>query len=127
MGAHRKNKKHAVGLGKENQKKAKTIENPPLPSPIGKRKRIKNIFGDIRHLKIIDQIGLLQSTDSNKYIVLQKIEIEEDGVIEFRFGYYMIGVQPGARGRWVWGQFCLLIPKKDLNRILSKAKKKKWL
>lgn len=119
--------------GKSSNKKASRKKGqpppspPPFPNPTGKRRRIKNIYGEIRHLKIIDQIGRLQSTSPNKYIVLQKIEIEEDRVIEFRLGYYMIGELQGARGKWVWGQFCLLIPERDLVEILDEARRKGWI
>lgn len=52
--------------------------------------------------------------------VHRKIKI---GDIEYRFGYYMIGKIGRAKNKWVWGQFCPLIPKKDLNKLLNKAKK----
>jgi len=58
--------------------------------------------------------------------VLQKMRFIEEDRIEFRFGYYMIGMKPKARGRWVWGQFCLLIPQEDLMVILEEAKKRRW-
>jgi hypothetical protein len=38
----------------------------------------------------------------------------------------MIGVKPRARGKWIWGQFCLMIPKDDLKVLLREAKKRKW-
>jgi len=52
--------------------------------------------------------------------VHRKIKI---GDFEYRFGYYMIGKIGRAKGKWVWGQFCPLIPKKDLNKLLYKASK----
>jgi len=51
--------------------------------------------------------------------------VEEDR-IEFRFGYYMIGIKQRSRGKWVWGQFCLLIPKTDLIALMQEAQRKKW-
>jgi len=99
---------------------------PEWPDNKGKRKRITNIFGETRHLIIQDEIRRLQSSFPNKLIVFQRLEIEEDKVIEFRLGYYMIGVKPGAKGRWVWGQFCLMIPKEDLEVIMQEAEKLKW-
>lgn len=85
-----------------------------------------DIWGKHVYFHIEDEISILQSTAENKVIVFQKIRFDADGREEFRFGYYMIGVKKGAKGRWVWGQFCLLIPKHDLLRLLSEAKKRKW-
>ena len=62
----------------------------------------------------------------NKVIVFQKLRFEDNNRQEFRFGYYMLGVKKGAKGRWVWGQYCLLIPKRDLRALIRKAKKKRW-
>lgn len=124
MSSHGKSSKKPRQL--EKQRKVPASPQPPFPNPVGKKRRIKNIYGEIRHLKIIDQIGRIQSTFPDKYIVFQKIEIEEDRVIEFRLGYYMIGVLPGAKGKWVWGQFCLLIPSNDLVEILDEARSKGW-
>jgi len=120
MGAHRKTKPAVLPrLDREG-------DLPPWPSNKGKRKRITNIHGEPRHLIIHDEIRRTQSSYPNKLIVFQKLEIEEDKVIEYRLGYYMIGVKPGARGRWVWGQFCLLIPEEDLMAILAEARALKW-
>lgn len=127
MGAHKSSTSKDRKPPKKTQARLDLSRSqPPLPDATGSRRKIKNIFGETRHLKIIEQIGRLQSTASNKFIVLQKIEIEEESVIEFRLGYYMIGVQPGALGRWVWGQYCLLIPEYDLNEILKEARRKNW-
>jgi len=103
------------------------FELPPWPSSKGKRKPIKNIRGETRHLLIRDEIRRVQSNAPDKLIVFQMIEIEEDRQTQFRLGYYMIGVKPGAKGRWVWGQFCLLIPAEDLHDILNEARERKWL
>lgn len=45
--------------------------------------------------------------------------------IEYRIGYFIVGKIGRAKGRWVWGQFCPLIPKEDLERLWNKAKKEK--
>lgn len=45
------------------------------------------------------------------------------GDIEYRIGYYIIGRIGRARGKWVWGQFCPLIPASDLMTLLEQAKK----
>ncbi len=45
------------------------------------------------------------------------------GDIEYRIGYYIVGKIGRAKGRWVWGQFCPLLPAKDLSNLLEKAKR----
>ncbi len=44
------------------------------------------------------------------------------GDIEYRLGYYIVGRIGRANGRWVWGQFCPLIPAADLEQLLAKAR-----
>lgn len=130
MGSHRNSSSKSLiksGTLKPKTKHQKSdVSQPVWPSSVEKKRSIKNIFGEKRHLLILDEIKILQSTDKNKLIVFQKIKIEETGLIEFRLGYYMIGVKLGAKGRWVWGQFCLLIPQYDLEIILKEARLKKW-
>ena len=107
-------------------KKSKVENHPEWPKNIGKRRKIKTIWGNERHLIIEDEIVHPQSNAPHKLIAFQRIRLEEENRIEYRLGYYMIGVKPGAKGRWVWGQFALLIPEKDLKAILKKAQKRKW-
>jgi hypothetical protein len=95
-------------------KNSKSLE---WPQNIGKRHKIKTIWGTAVHLVIEDEIMHQQTNAPHKLIAFQKIRIEEEDRIEFRFGYYMIGVKAGAKGRWVWGQFSLLIPEKDLSHF----------
>jgi len=99
---------------------------PKRPNNIGKRRVITTIWGEKRHIVIVDEILRKQSNAPHKLIAFQRIHIEEVNRIEYRFGYYMIGVKPGARGRWVWGQYCLLIPEKDLKVIMKRAEKRGW-
>ena len=47
----------------------------------------------------------------------------KNGEIEYRIGYFIVGKIGRARGRWVWGQFCPLIPVSDFKKLISKAKK----
>lgn len=42
---------------------------------------------------------------------------------EYRIGYYIVGKIGRGKGKWLWGQFCPMIPEKDLTKLLSKAKK----
>lgn len=45
------------------------------------------------------------------------------GEIEYRIGYFIVGKIGRAKGRWIWGQFCPMIPQKDLEPLWNKAKK----
>ncbi|MBI2099298.1 hypothetical protein HYT45_02695 [Candidatus Uhrbacteria bacterium] len=45
------------------------------------------------------------------------------GEVEYRIGYFIVGRIGRAKGRWVWGQFCPIIPAKDLKHLISKAEK----
>lgn len=47
----------------------------------------------------------------------------QKGEIEYRIGYYIVGKIGRAKGIWIWGQFCPLIPQADFNRLINKAKK----
>jgi len=62
------------------------------------------------------------NASSEKIFVLQEI-LFKDGKKELRLGYYIIGKKPRAKGKWVWGQFCPFFPKKDLIKLIEKAKK----
>lgn len=42
--------------------------------------------------------------------------------VEYRLGYYIIGRNGRASGRWVWGQFAPMMPGSDLHALLEKAK-----
>jgi len=120
MGSHRKR------TGKPQLDSPSARELPPWPDNIGKRRRFRSINDEIQHLRILDEIRRIQSTCPTKLIVFQKLVVEEQNAPEFRLGYYMIGVKAGARGRWVWGQFCLMIPATDLETILEEAKQRGW-
>jgi hypothetical protein len=99
---------------------------PPVPNNIGKRRLIKTQRGAIRHFVIEDEIAHPQSNAPHKLIVFQKMYHEEEKRHEFRFAYYIIGVKGKTKGKWVWGQYCLLAPSEDLLSIMDEAGKKKW-
>ncbi len=42
-----------------------------------------------------------------------------EGETEYRIGYYIVGKVGRAKNKWVWGQFCPIIPAKDLKEILK--------
>lgn len=45
-----------------------------------------------------------------------------EGEVEYRFGYWTVGRIGRAADRWVWGQFSPMIPEKDLEIVLAKAR-----
>ncbi len=45
------------------------------------------------------------------------------GDIEYRIGYWTVG----RNGKWLWGQYAPLIPRRDLNALLRFAKGKGWI
>lgn len=51
----------------------------------------------------------------------------KEGDIEYRIGYYIVGRIGRAKDKWVWGQFCPIIPAGDLNKLLEKAKREKTI
>ncbi len=120
MGTH--NRRPTTNLSE----KTKVVEPDKLPNNIGKRRCITTINGIKRYFIIEDEILHKQHNNPRKLIAFQRFKFEEDNRIEYRLGYYMVGVKPGAKGRWVWGQFCLQISEKDLKAILKEAKKRRW-
>jgi hypothetical protein len=56
---------------------------------------------------------------------LAREKLWKKGEIEYRIGYYIVGKIGRAKGRWVWGQFCPMIPARDLEKLLSRARREK--
>ncbi len=54
-------------------------------------------------------------------------ETWKKGEREYRIGYFIVGKNGRAKGKWVWGQFCPLIPRGDLSKLLEKARAEKVL
>jgi len=69
-------------------------------------------------------IERLKLVEIQKPVSHKKIKI---GDIEYRFGYYIIGKNGKAKGRWTWGQYCPIIPGSDLKELLSQARREKTL
>lgn len=44
-----------------------------------------------------------------------------EGDTEYRLGYWIVGKKGRARGKWVWGQYCPMIPAADLPRLIDLA------
>jgi hypothetical protein len=82
---------------------------------------------------------MMQSNLDKKVFVIERLRKEKiDGVIahkssnkigdiEYRMGYYIVGKIGRANGKWIWGQFCPLIPKEDFDKLIQKAKNEKTI
>jgi hypothetical protein len=99
----------------------------PYPDNIGKHPRFTSIHGNHVHLTVEDEIIRPQGKPPHtKLIYLQKLRFEEDNHIEYRFTYYMEGVKGKMLGRWVFAQYSLVVPAKELKWLPTKARSKGW-
>jgi hypothetical protein len=106
------------------------MTSPPFRSNLGKRGSIQTIDGGERTYTIVDEISREQQVPEKgtlKMLCLQKLRFDDDSSIQYRFGYYMLGLRPGrSQGRWVWGQYAPLIPTEHIGLILREALKRGW-
>jgi hypothetical protein len=100
------------------------MERPERPNNIGKRRTITAIDGERLSFVVEDEIVLPQGTD--KLIYFQRFRWEEAGNVEYRLTYYMIGFKPGKKGRWVFGQYSLMLPAAELSALLAEARRRGW-
>lgn len=81
---------------------------------------------------------MLQTNYPEKVFVIERLRKEEfvegkpqghqeKGAIEYRIGYYIVGKIGRAKDKWVWGQFCPLIPVEDFEKLIQKAKQDKTI
>jgi hypothetical protein len=95
------------------------MELPELKTK--KHGSLTDINGVKKKFKINRTVSLPQSNYPKKTFVLQEIEFE-DGKQEIRVGYYIIGKKPKMKDKWVWGQFCPMFPKVDLEKLIEKGR-----
>lgn len=101
----------------------------------GKLIGMKDIGRKGRFYFIKEAITLMTQSNLDKKVFvierLRKEKIDGDiahkgsnkiGDIEYRMGYYIVGKIGRANGKWIWGQFCPLIPKEDFDKLIQKAK-----
>jgi len=88
---------------------------------INKKGGITDINGKRINFEVKKQVTLKQSNYPKKIFVLQELQFE-NGKKEIRIGYYIVGKRGRAKGKWTWGQFCPFFPKKDLVKLIKKAK-----
>lgn len=75
-----------------------------------------------------------QYNNGEKVFVVERLElcevqgttasktIKELGDTEYRIGYYIVGKNGHLKDRWAWGQFCPMIPSRDVGEIIKQAK-----
>ena len=101
--------------------------------------RVKDIGRKGKHFFVREAWTFLPQTNlPEKVFVLERLRKEstegnlsysnwKKGDIEYRIGYFIKGQIGKAKDRWIWGQYCPLIPQEDLNKLLNKARKEKTL
>lgn len=47
------------------------------------------------------------------------------GGIEYRIGYFIVGKIGRVKNKWIWGQFCPLLPQHDLMKLIDKARRER--
>ena len=97
---------------------------PPAPCHIGHTRTIKSITGESRAMTIVDEVVVPQGP--SKLIYLQKIKWVDRRGYEYRLTYYMIGVKPARKGKWVFGQYSVMIPAATLAKVLRLARDRGW-
>lgn len=45
--------------------------------------------------------------------------------LEYRIGYWVVGRIGRSQGRWVWAQFCPMVPAADLRLLWKKASRER--
>ena len=97
------------------------------PRTLGNKGKLKDIRGNFHTFEIIGEISCWQrKAPDEKRIYLQKIQ-HDDKRVEYRFTYYMRGVKPGrTKGKWVFGQYSMMIPQRELAYLLRTARGKGW-
>ena len=74
--------------------------------------------GEKKQFLVRKLVWAQQSDDPEKIIVLEEIVWREEHRIELRLAYYTTS----KTGPWWWGQFAIMIPKKDLEELLRRLK-----
>ena len=75
---------------------------------------------------IVEDEIVLPQGDGSKLIYFQKFRWTHDNSVEYRLTYYMIGVKSGRRGKWVFGQYSLMLPALELSSLLKEARARGW-
>ena len=78
--------------------------------------------------KSVKCICIRQTGQPDKELVLEKLQYDADGTIEYRFGWYRVHTgQDNVVTKRVWGRTAPTIPLRDLRRLIAEALVKGWL
>ena len=100
-----------------------------------KRKEIraKDISRDgYRIWKCVACTFMVQSDYPEKVFVVERLQyVRDEGNVpafahdrcQYRIGYFIVAKVGRRKGSWWWGQYCPIIPSRDLHRLLRKAEK----
>ena len=104
------------------------MKYPKPQSKIGNDGWVNNPDGSEWHFKVIGEILHRRSDLPRQLYRLQRLQFDDKYKYEqFRLGYDIIGKKPRMKGKWIWGQYCPFIPKKDFRAIILKAVKCGWI
>jgi hypothetical protein len=99
----------------------------PHPNNVGKKRVLTDINSQKVHMVVEEEIIRGSGKKPhNKLIYLQKLKFEKGSRLEYRFTYYMRGIKGKTSGRWVFGQYSLMIRQKELEYLLKEAKRRNW-
>lgn len=101
---------------------------------------VKDIGRNGRHVFVREAWTFMQqSNNPDKVFVIERLRKDSfegnlsypgqwrKDDIEYRIGYYIVGKIGRANGRWIWGQFCPLIPLEDFDLLINKAKQERTI
>ncbi len=75
-----------------------------------------------------EKVFIFERLRKEKFITKsERKNIGKIGNVEYRIGYFIVGRIGRANNKWVWGQFCPLIPPTDFKKLIEKAKKEKTI
>lgn len=101
--------------------------------------KIKDIGRKGRHLWIREAWCFMpQASYAEKVFVIERFRnggLEGESAfwkpkaneIQYRIGYYIVGRIGNKNKKWTWGQYCPFIPKEDLDKLLTLARKNKGI
>ncbi len=98
---------------------------------------MKDIGRQGRHIFQCEAFTYLQQSNNNeKYFMFERLRrIRIDGIktnpnlnegdIEYRISYYIVGKNGTKKDKWTFGQYCPTIPSEDFIKLIDKAKQEK--
>ena len=94
----------------------------------GKRFYLREAWTFLPQSNLSDKVLILERLRKERYIGnLAYKKAWKKGDIDYRIGYFIVGKVGRAKRKWVWGQFSPIIPRRDLLKLLEKAKKEKTI